>query len=189
MIHMIQELFGQTLRGRVCLTGNNLSSGTGYNPTLGLGIGAFAPCHAAGSGRQILGNQKMKKLAIALTAIAAFTAPAFAADMPVRTPVSVPAPVAYAPSWTGCYVGGGGGYGLWNQENTGLDRKSTRLNSSHLGISYAVFCLKKKKDHTVKRTTFCKCMICSDYRITGESRVAPEIEFLYYGFEINYQSR
>src|SRR5258705_4632901 len=34
---------------------------------------------------------------------------------------------------------------------TPRDRKSTRLNSSHLGISYAVFCLKKKKqlpDHT-----------------------------------------
>src|SRR5262245_64372531 len=28
--------------------------------------------------------------------------------------------------------------------NLGRDRKSTRLNSSHLGISYAVFCLKKK---------------------------------------------
>src|SRR5256885_6035798 len=28
-----------------------------------------------------------------------------------------------------------------------LDRKSTRLNSSHLVISYAVFCLKKKTDH------------------------------------------
>src|SRR5688500_19365973 len=28
----------------------------------------------------------------------------------------------------------------------GEDRKSTRLNSSHLVISYAVFCLKKKKD-------------------------------------------
>src|SRR5256885_12591555 len=28
------------------------------------------------------------------------------------------------------------------------DRKSTRLNSSHLVISYAVFCLKKKKKHT-----------------------------------------
>src|SRR5437899_6680961 len=27
------------------------------------------------------------------------------------------------------------------------DRKSIRLNSSHLGISYAVFCLKKKKPH------------------------------------------
>src|SRR5947199_6544054 len=33
--------------------------------------------------------------------------------------------------------------------STGLvDRKSTRLNSSHLGISYAVFCLKKKKKNT-----------------------------------------
>src|SRR2546426_5263356 len=29
-----------------------------------------------------------------------------------------------------------------------LDRKSTRLNSSHLVISYAVFCLKKKKINT-----------------------------------------
>src|SRR2546426_5123971 len=30
----------------------------------------------------------------------------------------------------------------------GEDRKSTRLNSSHLVISYAVFCLKKKKKNT-----------------------------------------
>src|SRR5258705_5764969 len=30
------------------------------------------------------------------------------------------------------------------------DRKSTRLNSSHLGISYAVFCLKKKKKRHYK---------------------------------------
>src|SRR5258708_27007160 len=30
-------------------------------------------------------------------------------------------------------------------ESIGLDRKSTRLNSSHQIISYAVFCLKKKK--------------------------------------------
>src|SRR5262245_63867042 len=30
------------------------------------------------------------------------------------------------------------------------DRKSTRLNSSHLGISYAVFCLKKKKKNEQK---------------------------------------
>src|SRR5258705_1546514 len=32
-----------------------------------------------------------------------------------------------------------------------LDRKSTRLNSSHLGISYAVFCLKKKKKNKYLR--------------------------------------
>src|SRR5262245_65337173 len=31
------------------------------------------------------------------------------------------------------------------------DRKSTRLNSSHLGISYAVFCLKKKNGTEVNR--------------------------------------
>src|SRR5690242_20872310 len=30
----------------------------------------------------------------------------------------------------------------------GVDRKSTRLNSSHMSISYAVFCLKKKKKNT-----------------------------------------
>src|SRR3712207_8688014 len=30
-------------------------------------------------------------------------------------------------------------------ERTSVDRKSTRLNSSHANISYAVFCLKKKK--------------------------------------------
>src|SRR5262245_63969178 len=32
-----------------------------------------------------------------------------------------------------------------------VDRKSTRLNSSHLGISYAVFCLKKKKNTNNKQ--------------------------------------
>src|SRR5207249_5279096 len=31
------------------------------------------------------------------------------------------------------------------RRNGGRDRKSTRLNSSHVSISYAVFCLKKKK--------------------------------------------
>src|SRR2546430_12323432 len=33
-----------------------------------------------------------------------------------------------------------------------LDRKSTRLNSSHSQISYAVFCLKKKHHHTSQLT-------------------------------------
>src|SRR5436305_11539085 len=32
-----------------------------------------------------------------------------------------------------------------------IDRKSTRLNSSHVRISYAVFCLKKKKQSTQQR--------------------------------------
>src|SRR5256885_6458512 len=37
-----------------------------------------------------------------------------------------------------------------------LDRKSTRLNSSHLVISYAVFCLKKKKKETSPRKSTIK---------------------------------
>src|SRR5690349_22779635 len=36
--------------------------------------------------------------------------------------------------------------------DAGLDRKSTRLNSSHVEISYAVFCLKKKKKKTKKQS-------------------------------------
>src|SRR5439155_25258657 len=37
------------------------------------------------------------------------------------------------------------GDGLYGAEAASRDRKSTRLNSSHVAISYAVFCLKKKK--------------------------------------------
>jgi outer membrane immunogenic protein len=64
----------------------------------------------------------MKKLALALSAVAALTGSAIAADLPAR-PYTKAAPVAYVPvpTWTGCYIGGGGGYGLWNQENTGFD--------------------------------------------------------------------
>src|SRR5690348_17400677 len=42
--------------------------------------------------------------------------------------------------------GGGGAVGPWTRQawGGGGDRKSTRLNSSHPSISYAVFCLKKK---------------------------------------------
>src|SRR5437667_1874091 len=45
---------------------------------------------------------------------------------------------------------------LLNVDRSIADRKSTRLNSSHITISYAVFCLKKKKNRdrlTEKRTT------------------------------------
>src|SRR3712207_6895677 len=42
-----------------------------------------------------------------------------------------------------------GGALAWDEER---DRKSTRLNSSHANISYAVFCLKKKKDRKLMIT-------------------------------------
>src|SRR5256885_7228148 len=44
-----------------------------------------------------------------------------------------------------------GGSGLEGKEG---DRKSTRLNSSHLAISYAVFCLKKKTPQSVAPRAF-----------------------------------
>src|SRR3990167_9805906 len=44
------------------------------------------------------------------------------------------------------------------ETNIGLDRKSTRLNSSHSQISYAVFCLKKKFCYSWRPRIQGKCM-------------------------------
>src|SRR5256885_10334813 len=49
----------------------------------------------------------------------------------------------------------------WPTRATRADRKSTRLNSSHLVISYAVFCLKKKKktqSHYEDDRRVCLCL-------------------------------
>src|SRR5690349_24125254 len=40
-----------------------------------------------------------------------------------------------------------------NSREMAIDRKSTRLNSSHVEISYAVFCLKKKKPQPAGKST------------------------------------
>src|SRR5437868_12681555 len=45
----------------------------------------------------------------------------------------------------------------------GRDRKSTRLNSSHVSISYAVFCLKKKKPCTPHFPT----VLATSFSVTG----------------------
>src|SRR5438445_6231474 len=50
--------------------------------------------------------------------------------------------------------------------STGEDRKSTRLNSSHANISYAVFCLKKKK-----KKTDCKRHRITSSRYTVDERI------------------
>src|SRR5438552_12961515 len=57
---------------------------------------------------------------------------------------------------------GRGGGSLDGHRETRIDRKSTRLNSSHQIISYAVFCLKKKKKLASKMSVKrqhgkCKC--------------------------------
>src|SRR5437763_9288500 len=61
----------------------------------------------------------MKKIVLAAAALTAqFAAPAMAADLarPVAAYKAPPPPPASVYSWTGCYLGGGGGYGMWNQD-------------------------------------------------------------------------
>src|SRR5256884_310264 len=55
----------------------------------------------------------MKKLVLALTAVAAFTGSASAADLGARPYAKAPMAVAPAYNWTGFYIFGGGGGGLW----------------------------------------------------------------------------
>src|SRR5256885_2781691 len=49
-----------------------------------------------------------------------------------------------------------------------LDRKSTRLNSSHLVISYAVFCLKKKNNHKILMSQ----LVSFEYELPGPATPA-----------------
>lgn len=60
----------------------------------------------------------MKKLVLALTAAAAFTGSAVAADMAPRTYSKAPAYVEPVHSWTGFYLFGGAGSGLWSADTT-----------------------------------------------------------------------
>jgi outer membrane immunogenic protein len=55
----------------------------------------------------------MKKLVLALTAVAAFTGSASAADLGARPYAKAPVAVAPAYNWTGFYIFGGGGGGIW----------------------------------------------------------------------------
>jgi outer membrane immunogenic protein len=58
----------------------------------------------------------VKKALLALAAVAAFTAPALAADMAAKAPIA--APIPYATPWTGFWVSGGFGYGLADIEHS-----------------------------------------------------------------------
>ena len=60
----------------------------------------------------------MKKTVLALTALAVFTGSALAADMAPRTYSKAPAPMAMAPSWTGFWISGGGGYAIGENQNS-----------------------------------------------------------------------
>src|SRR5437660_8332352 len=57
-----------------------------------------------------------------------------------------------------------------------LDRKSTRLNSSHVAISYAVFCLKKKNDAVVASESCCRVAGAAAERLGGPTGAMPNPE-------------
>src|SRR5438067_5892825 len=68
-----------------------------------------------------------------------------------------------SPRWGDIGVSEGGGEGL-------VDRKSTRLNSSHVSISYAVFCLKKKTTLNGECITSC-AIVAFGRRYIGTARL------------------
>jgi outer membrane immunogenic protein len=59
----------------------------------------------------------MKKIGLAFAAVAAFTGSAVAADIAPRAYSKAPAPMISAPSWTGFYLFGGAGGGLWSADS------------------------------------------------------------------------
>ena len=63
----------------------------------------------------------MKKLVLALTAVAAFTGSAFAADLPARTYTKAPVMPEPVMNWTGFYIFGGVGGGVWDADNYSIN--------------------------------------------------------------------
>jgi outer membrane immunogenic protein len=70
----------------------------------------------------------MRRLVIsALTAVAAFGGSAFAADLPARTYTKAPVPVEQPTSWTGFYLFGGVGGGIWDADDNSVNAAGTPL--------------------------------------------------------------
>ncbi|MGY8678664.1 porin family protein [Bradyrhizobium sp. UFLA05-153] len=63
----------------------------------------------------------MKKVVLALTAVVAMTGVASAADLAARPYTKAPVVAAPLPSWTGCYLGAGGGAAMTNNDNNLFD--------------------------------------------------------------------
>ena len=63
----------------------------------------------------------MKKLVLALTAVAAFTGSALAADLPARTYTKAPMMPEPVYNWTGFYIFGGAGGGVWDADSLSVN--------------------------------------------------------------------
>lgn len=77
----------------------------------------------------------MKKILLALAAAAAFSGSAYAADLPARMPMKAPPPIVPIVNWTGCYVSGGFGFGMYKNNHDGI---VTGPNNDGGGTTYPV---------------------------------------------------
>jgi outer membrane immunogenic protein len=72
----------------------------------------------------------MKKLLLSVVALTALAVgPAVAADLARRAPAYIPPPAPPPPSFTGCYVYGGAGYGLYNIDHSGEFADGTQITN------------------------------------------------------------
>jgi outer membrane immunogenic protein len=126
----------------------------------------------------------MTKLAHVAVISLALAGSAMAADL--RAPAYKapgPAPVAY--NWTGCYLGAGGGYGMWSQEVQGIDTNgfSTGTSTDNSGRGWfgtvQVGC-----DYQAGSNFVIGAFADYDFRgLKGDVAIAPI--FAYYGHEKN----
>jgi outer membrane immunogenic protein len=80
---------------------------------------------SAGSELNIKGAERtMKKILLSMAVTASFAGSAIAADLPVKARPMAPAPMMAATNWTGCYVGAGGGYGMFVQRHRTYDAQN-----------------------------------------------------------------
>jgi outer membrane immunogenic protein len=106
----------ETVFRRVCLSGNSISSGNGYSFVRFWESVHLAHLSTRSGPNASLEELNMKKLVLALSAIAALTGSALAADLPARPYTKAPVMVPPPPSWTGFYIFGGAGGGVWDSD-------------------------------------------------------------------------
>src|SRR5437868_10870410 len=98
----------------------------------------------------------MKKLLLALVATAAFTGSASAADLAARPYTKAPVPMAPLYNWTGFYIFGGAGGGLWNADSNVVTNPRSEEHTSELQSRFDLVCRllleKKKKNKNYDRT-------------------------------------
>jgi outer membrane immunogenic protein len=111
-LFVLHELPRPVVFGRVCPSGNSFLKETGYKY---FQIRWVCPLSSDQSG-----DLNMKKLVLALTAIAAFSGSAVAADLPARTYSKAPVVMEPVYNWTGFYIFGGGGAGLWAADSNSV---------------------------------------------------------------------